>query len=208
MFVTFEGTEGAGKSAVMSLLRAERSSDRWLRAGLPEPVFTREPGAGVIGPAIRKILLESESLNAPEELFLFLADRSSHVATVVRPAIATGKLVLCDRYADSTIVYQGYGRGIDLSFLKLANAMATQGTVPDRTFLFDVDPEIGLARIHSKDRLDREPLEFHRLIREGFLQEANLEPNRWRILDASLSLDALFEQVWIELTELCRSRTG
>lgn len=204
MFVTFEGTEGAGKSAVLHRLQEEQGAERWRASGFPEAIFTREPGAGDLGPQIRKLLLESDSLDPSAELYLFLADRASHVATVIRPALAEGKLVLCDRHADSTIVYQGYGRGIDLDFLRQANSIATYGLKPDKTFLFDLDPEIGLSRIQSKDRLDREPLEFHRKIREGFLKEAEREPNRWVKLDASVTLDRLFEETWEALCSLLR----
>lgn len=179
MFVTFEGPEGAGKSTAIGKVAAElRQLGRRVR-------LTREPGSGELGPQIRKILLDSASLGNAEELFLFLTDRANHVSTVVRPALDQGDIVLCDRFSDSTVVYQGYGRGIDLEFLRQANALATGGLRPDLTLLFDIDPENGLSRLQSLDRLDREPIEFHRRIREGFLSEASREPERWRIVDAS-----------------------
>lgn len=177
--MTFEGPEGAGKStaleAVARLLEAE---------GVP--VFaTREPGAGAFGAAVRQILLGGLHVVPRAELFLFLADRAQHVETEVRPALAAGKLVLCDRYGDSTVVYQGYARGLDVGLLRSLNALATGSLEPDLTILIDVEPETGLARIAHKDRLDAEPLEFHRRVREGFLAEARAFPGRYRVLDGS-----------------------
>ncbi len=179
MFVSFEGSEGAGKSTLIRLL-AET-----LRADEIEVEVTREPGAGTVGGAIRQILLHGEELDPTAELFLFLADRSQHVTRVIRPALDRGAWVLCDRYADSTVVYQGYGRGLDVARLRELNREATMGLSPDVTFLLDLDPAIGLARIASKDRLDSEPIEFHRKVRDGFLTEARFEPERWVVLDAS-----------------------
>lgn len=178
MFVTFEGPEGSGKSTAI----------RTLQQRLPGTVLvTREPGAGAVGGQIRKILLEGEHLIDRCELFLFLADRSQHIEAIVKPALARKEIVLCDRHADSTVVYQGYGRGLDLEHLRSLNRFATGGLKPDLTLLFDIDPEIGLARVQDKDRLDSESIDFHRRVRNGFLAEAALEPARWVKLDANLS---------------------
>lgn len=179
MFVTFEGPEGGGKS---TLIRGLADA---LRSKNLEVLVTREPGAGAVGAAIRDILLHGEQLDAKSELFLFLADRAQHVSQIIRPALAKGAWVLCDRHADSTVVYQGYGRGLDLEQLRSWNRFATGGLVPDVTFLLDLDPAVGLTRIASKDRLDSEPLEFHRKIRDGFLTEAKGDAARWVVLDAT-----------------------
>jgi dTMP kinase len=181
MFITFEGPEGAGKST------AVREVAGRLRARGLTVLTTREPGAGTFGAAVREVLLHGEAMPPAAELFLFLADRANHVARIVRPALARGEWVLCDRFADSTLVYQSHVRGLDLAFVRSANAFATGGLVPDLTLLLDLDPELGLARVSSANRLDREPLEFHRAVRAGFLALAEAEPLRWRIIDAAAS---------------------
>jgi len=178
MFVTFEGPEGSGKSTAI----------RNVAESLEVPcLITREPGAGEVGRRIREILLEGESIDSRCELFLFLADRAQHVASTILPALGDGKVVLCDRHADSTIVYQGYGRGLDLDWLRKLNQYATNELKPDITLLFDLDPVVGLARVTEKDRLDNEALDFHQRVREGFLKEAEREPHRWTILNAAQS---------------------
>lgn len=188
MFVTFEGPEGAGKSTAISCLSSalqERGSS---------VLVTREPGAGSFGKKIRALLLEEGEVVPEAELLLFLADRANHVETIIRPALANGDIVLCDRHADSSVVYQGYARGVDINFLKSGNAFATKGLKPDLTLLFDLDPQIGLSRIgkgRDNNRLDREPLEFHQKVRAGFLDLATQEPDRWVVLDATKASDAL-----------------
>lgn len=189
MFVTFEGPEGAGKSTV---LRTVASSLRSAGRGVIE---TREPGAGAFGERVREWLLHGEAMTPRAELMLFLADRAEHVARVVRPALKRGDVVLCDRHADSTVVYQGYARGLDLDFLREANAFATDGLKPDLTFLLDLPADVGLARAKGGDRLDAEPLEFHEQVRNGFLSEAAKEPERWRVIDATQSVDHVTQQV-------------
>lgn len=152
-------------------------------------VSTREPGSGTVGAQIREVLLHSEAIDSRCELFLFLADRANHVTTVVRPALERGDIVLCDRYADSTVVYQAHARGLDPIGIRELNTFATDGLMPDLTILFDIDPEAGLKRLTSKDRLDAEPILFHRRVREGFIAEARREPERWRVVDASKSIE-------------------
>ncbi|HXH60021.1 MAG TPA: dTMP kinase [Fimbriimonadaceae bacterium] len=191
MFVTLEGPEGAGKSTVMRGL-ASRISE-----GGREVVETREPGAGEFGSAVRDLLLHGEDIDPKTELFLYLADRAEHVAKIVRPALERGAVVLCDRHADSTVVYQGYGRGLDLGLLRDLNAMATGGLKPDLTLLLDIDPAVGLSRTTKGDRLDREPLEFHQKVRGGFLDEAKREPDRWVVIDASRSAEAVLDACWL-----------
>ncbi len=190
MFITFEGPEGAGKSTTLAAI-AQR-----LREMNFEVVTTREPGAGDFGKKIREILLHGDDLDAKAELLLFLADRSNHVAKLIRPALESGAIVLCDRYADSTQVYQAYARGLDEDFVRQGNRFATGGLLPDLTLLFDIEPAAGLARIQSKDRMDSLPIEFHQKVRAGFLLEATSQPERWRILDASASSDEVLESAW------------
>jgi dTMP kinase len=183
MFVTLEGTEGAGKSSVL----------RQLGVALTDlgndVLLTHEPGDSSIGRRIREILLEGGELDSKTELLLFLADRSQHVAEIVRPALDAGKLVLCDRYSDSTVVYQGYARGLDISLLREWNEYATERLKPDLTILLDLDPEIGLKRLVRKDRLDAQPMEFHNAVRSGFMEEAKRDQGRWFIIDASQSIE-------------------
>jgi len=188
VFVTFEGPEGAGKSTLIAALAVEFEQHG------RRVVRTREPGATSFGTEVRRLLLEGDNLSAETELFLFLADRANHVQRTLLPALREGAVVLCDRYADSTLVYQGYGRGLDLAFLRRANEFATGGLRPDLTLLLDLDPEAGLARLDSKDRLDREPIEFHRRIRAGFLAETKLDPDRWILIDASAAPDRVLAQ--------------
>lgn len=187
MFVTFEGPEGAGKSTAI------RGVAGLLRARGLSVVETREPGAGELGKRIRHLLLEPSETPMPDrcELFLFLADRAQNVVTLIEPALERGELVLCDRFADSTLVYQGYARGLDLETLREMNRFATGGRSPDLTLLLDVEPDAGLARIAIKDRLDSESLNFHRAVRDGFLAEARIEPARWRVIDASVPIEAV-----------------
>jgi dTMP kinase len=196
MFVTFEGPEGAGKSTALRAVAVK------LEASGRSVICTREPGSGDFGKRIREILLDGDSVTAETELMLFLADRANHVATVIRPALETGRVVLCDRYIDSTQVYQGFGRGLDADFLRRANLFATRSLLPDITLLFDLDPVIGLERIatalgsRDNNRIDREPLEFHQRIRSGFLELAKQEPQRFRILDANQAPEDLTDQAF------------
>jgi dTMP kinase len=201
MFVTFEGPEGAGKSTALRSVAA-----KLIDLGRTVET-TREPGAGPLGQRIRQMLLEEGTVSVETELLLFLADRANHVETIILPAIKAGKIVLCDRHADSTIVYQGYGRGLDLDFLSAGNQFAAKGLVPDLTLLFDLDVQIGLNRLNIVEetlfdteakrrdinRLDREPLEFHTKVREGFLAIARQESNRFVILNAEKPSERLAE---------------
>ena len=183
MFITFEGPEGGGKTTII-----ERIGER-LRGEGRDVLVTREPGSGTVGSQIREVLLHSEAIDSRCELFLFLADRANHVTTVLRPALEKKQVVLCDRYADSTVVYQAHARGLDPIGVRELNAYATDGLAPTLTILLDLDPEVGLKRLTSKDRLDAEPILFHRRVREGFLIEARRDPDRWRVVDASKTVD-------------------
>jgi dTMP kinase len=197
VFTTFEGPEGAGKTTVIALVAEQ------LRADGYEVLVTREPGAGEVGKAVREILLHGGDIHPHAELFLFLADRAQHIERIIRPFLESEvqkpKVVLCDRHADSTVVYQGHARGMDLDELRRLNWLATAGMVPDRTYLLDLPVEVGLGRLKDPDRLDREPIEFHRRVREGFRAEADREPERWRILDATHTPEQLAEAVLTDL---------
>uniref|UniRef100_A0A832ML32 Thymidylate kinase n=1 Tax=Eiseniibacteriota bacterium TaxID=2212470 RepID=A0A832ML32_UNCEI len=195
LFVTFEGGEGSGKST-----QVERLASRLRARGL-DPLVTREPGGTPLAEGIRALLLDPERRpSAMAEAFLMEAARAELVATVLRPALAAGRIVLCDRYDDSTLAYQGGGRGLDHDLLRTLNRAATGGLTPDLTLLFDVAPEAGLARRAAAgpdtNRLDREPAEFHDRVRARYLALAAAEPRRWVVLDAARPPDALEADVW------------
>lgn len=190
-FITLEGPEGSGKSTLA----------RGLAEAVPGCLLTREPGEGSIGPAIRSLLLHGEALDPWTETFLFLADRRQHVLELIVPALEEGRTVICDRFADSTVVYQGCGRGLPLDRLRQLNDEATDGLVPDMTILLDIAAGAGLSRVSDKNRLDKEPLDFHEAIREGFLAEARRDTKRWRILDASQPQAIVLEQALEMLQE-------
>jgi len=194
MFVTFEGGEGSGKSTQIVRLAAS------LRARGIEPVITREPGGTPLAEGIRALLLDpARSPGALAEAFLMEAARADLVAEVIRPALAQGRIVLCDRYADSTLAYQGAGRGLDPALLGDLNRAATGGLTPDLTLLFDLDPAAGLERRTGApgepNRLDLEPAGFHARVRAGYLELARAEPCRFVRLDASLPPDLLEDRV-------------
>ena len=204
MFLTVEGIEGAGKSTFLGLLENElaKRGVNFLR--------TREPGGCALGQQIRPLLLDiSQKVSDRAELFLFLADRAQHVADTIRPALECGQWVICDRYADSTIAYQGYGRGMDPEELQRLNDYATDGLWPDITFLLDLPVEEGLARAmarngregtsQSEGRFEAEALAFHQRIREGFHLRAKRWPERFRVLDAMQTPEAIVAQAMQEL---------
>ena len=200
-FITFEGGDGTGKSTQIRFL------ERHLIAQGKSCLTTREPGGTSLGQLMRQILLESGNrpISSSTELFLYLADRAQHVHEVIAPAIAQGKIVLSDRHTDSTVAYQGYGRGFDLQLLLSLNRIASQGLTPDITFLFDCPVELGLSRtvhrrsgsatVKSDDRFENEKLEFHEKVRQGFLDLARAEPARFYIIDASHSEQEVFATV-------------
>ncbi len=201
MFITLEGMEGAGKSTLLQGLHK-----RFQAAG-HAVALTREPGGSHIGGALRSILLSPQSSLANEtELLLFLADRAQHVAEVIRPALAAGKVVLCDRFADSTLVYQGCGRGFDPDLLYTLNDVAVAGLWPDTTLILDLPPEEGLRRAVQRNktlcktddegRFEAETLTFHTRIREGFLTLAAQHPHRCVVLDAQQSPQRLLDAAW------------
>jgi dTMP kinase len=201
-FITFEGGDGAGKSTQVKAL------ERHLAARRRSVVSTREPGGTPLGKLIRQALLEvgKQPMGSPTELFLYLADRAQHVQDVILPALKSGKIVICDRYTDSTLAYQGYGRGIDLRVLRELNQMADCGVKPDLTLLFDCPVEVGLSRTAKRiaaeklpsgreDRFERERMEFHEKVRAGYLELARAEPERFRIIDASRSVAETTQEI-------------
>jgi dTMP kinase len=200
-FITFEGGDGTGKTTQI------RSLEGYLRDRRCPCVVTREPGATALGKLLRDVLLKvgDTDIASSTELFLYLADRAQHVKEVVLPAMASGKLVLCDRFTDSTLAYQGYGRGLDLDWLRKLNEMAAAQITPDLTFLFDCPVEIGLARAAQRrdqstiapreDRFEREKLAFHERVRQGFLELASSHSHRFRIIDASGSVEHSSKQI-------------
>jgi dTMP kinase len=195
LFVTFEGGEGSGKSTQVARLAAR------LRAHALDPLVTREPGGTPLAEGIRALLLDPDRRPVPlAEALLMEASRAQLVETVIRPALDAGRIVLCDRYADSTLAYQGGGRGLDPGLLAAWNHAATGGLVPELTLLFDVAHETGLSRRHrasgDTNRLDREVPEFHARVRERYLQLAAAEPRRWVVLDAALPEVELEARVW------------
>ncbi len=196
LFITFEGPDGSGKSTQLKLLA------EWLRAQGYDVLETREPGGTPIGDKVRTILLDpaSREMEPTTEILLFSAARAQHVGQVIRPHLARGGIVLCDRYADSTLAYQGYGRGLDLSTLRVINAFATSGLRPALIIYLDVPVEEGLQRrLKAKggewNRLDAETLAFHQRVRMGYLALAAEEPHRWAVIDASRPTEVVQQEI-------------
>lgn len=191
MFITFEGADGCGKTT-QQMLAAD-----YLESKGYEVLITREPGAKGLGEDIRKILLDYKGpVSERCESLLFLADRAQHVDNMILPAIENGQIVLCDRYTDSTVAYQGYGRQQNLERIKKLNDFATNLLKPDLTFVFDIDVETSMQRVgKEKDRMESEDKEFHNRVRNGYLKLAEEEPNRIKVLDAAKSIDEIHEEV-------------
>ena len=222
LFISFEGGEGSGKSTQAALL-AERLQQAGRRVA-----HLREPGSTGLGDYLRRWLKSNDrSMTHEAELFLFTAARAELVRRVVKPALKDGEIVVCDRYADSTAAYQGYGRGLPLAAVQSANRLAAGGVWPDVTFLLDGDPQALLMRARAQaalydereaadrerdgwrraqesgeERFERAPLSFHERVRAGYLRLAEEEPERWRVLDATLGAGLVAEQVWDEVMRL------
>jgi dTMP kinase len=198
LFITFEGADGCGKSTQMKLLK-----EYLLNKGY-EIVETREPGGKGLGERIRDILLnyDGEVSNRCES-FLFLADRAQNIDVIVKPAIQQGKIVLCDRHTDSSVAYQGYGRGLNIDEINRLNNLSTGGLKPDLTYVFDVDIETSMLRVGTeKDRMESSGKEFFNKVRQGYLELAKKEPERIKVIDSTKPIEDVFADVLKELDAL------
>jgi dTMP kinase len=195
-FITFEGIEGSGKSTQIVMLA------NYLKSRGNSVVLTREPGGTPIGDQIRKILLDpaNKALDPSAELLLYAASRAQHLSEVILPAFAAGTIVLCDRFSDATLAYQGYGRGLDREMIRGLERIVTAGMRPDLTVLLDIDAAAGLARARGRNnsrglegeaRFENEEITFHERVRQGYLALARQEPGRIRVVDASPTPDAI-----------------
>jgi len=203
LFITFEGGEGCGKSTQAKALWKKLS-----RLGIPTEL-THEPGGTVLGNEIRHLLKRKrqDKIMPEAELLLFAACRTQLVTEVIRPNLQKGKVVICDRFADSTTTYQGYGRGIDLAIIKATNELATQGTKPDLTILLDIPATKGLGRKQDKteDRFEAEDIAFHNRVRDGYLKLSAEEPERWLVIDATLPKTEIAEIIWGRVNRLLQT---
>jgi dTMP kinase len=194
-FISFEGPVGAGKST-----QIPKVADYFRQTGY-ELVVTREPGGTQVGDLIRTLVQGTEGLDIKyaTEFLLYAASRAQHAEEIIIPALESGKLVLCDRYADSSVAYQGHGRGLCVDDLKAINNFATKGVYPDISVLLDLDIEVGLTRKSSKDgdwdRLDAENVDFHKKIRLGYLKLVLEDPKRWVVVDAERTPDEVYEEL-------------
>lgn len=191
LFITFEGGDGCGKTTQIKLL------DEYLRNKGYQTLLTREPGSKGLGVKLREILLNYDGDVSPTaESFLFLADRAQHVDCIIKPAIESGIIVLCDRHTDSTVAYQGYGRGLDLEQIALLNKIATGGLKPDLTIVLDVDVETSQKRVGAeKDRMELAGVEFFERVRRGFLEIAKQEPDRVKVVDSKQTIEEIHKQI-------------
>lgn len=204
-FVSLEGIEGTGKTTQAAYL------SKLLTALGFSSLLTHEPGDTVIGERIREVLLHTDhkEMTFMTELLLYNAARAQLLDEKIRPALREGRIVITDRFSDSTVAYQGYGRGIDLKLIASLDSIATNGTKPDLTLLFDLDIETGLRRnrkINKVDRLELEDIEFHKKVRQGFLEIAKNEPARVKVIDASLPLDQVQDAAWNIVNEEMKKR--
>jgi len=185
LFTSFEGIDKSGKSTQISLLVD------YLKEKKYEVVQTCEPGGTRLGKEIERMLLESsvKQISGTAELFLYLADRIEHVNKVIKPALEKDKIVISDRFADASLAYQGYGRGLNIHWIDELNKKATQGISPELTFLLDIEPELANKRSKEKDRIENEEIAFHQRVRQGYLEIARLYPNRVKIINSQDSIE-------------------
>ncbi len=207
VFITFEGPEGSGKSTQVRLL------SRYLEEHGKDFLISREPGGTYLADALRTILLDKATgeISAKAELLLLQTARADHVEKVIKPALDSGRIVVCDRFTDSSIAYQGGGRGIDSETIDKLNSFSTGDIIPDITFILDVPPEIGLerARGYGKkelDRLESEDLDFHLRVRETFLTLAKNNPQRYLVLSGTESVTSISEQITSKVEETLKAR--
>ncbi len=191
LFITFEGADGCGKTTQLNLLK-----DYLISKGF-DVVITREPGGKGLGEKVREILLNYDGVVSDRcESFLFLADRAQNIDIIVNPAVEQGKIVLCDRHTDSTVAYQGYGRGLDITEINMLNNLATHNKKPDLTLVFDVDIETSMQRVgQNKDRMESAGKEFFNRVRNGYLELAKQEPQRIKVINSTKSIEEVFENV-------------
>ena len=191
LFITFEGADGCGKTTQMELLA------KYLKNNGKDVLLTREPGGKGLGEKVREILLNYDGPVSDRcESFLFLADRAQNIDIIVNPAASQGKIVLCDRHIDSTVAYQGYGRGLDIERINKLNDIATNGKKPDLTFVFDIDVETSMKRVgKEKDRMESAGIDFHNRVREGYLELAKQEPQRIKVLDVTNTIEEIHSNV-------------
>ncbi len=213
VFITFEGIEGSGKSTQISLLH------RHLTAAGREVTLTREPGGTAIGDQIRKILLDpaNKSLDAAAELLLYAASRAQHLREVILPALEAGRVVLCDRFSDATLAYQGYGRGLSIPMIRELDRIVTAGLRPRLTILFDIDARAGLGRargrnkragLHGEARFENEAVAFHTRVRDGYYLLAQEEPDRIRLVNAARTPGEIERDVRRIVEEVLRNEAG
>jgi len=178
LFISFEGIDKSGKSSQVKLLA------EYLEKMNCKVVKTCEPGGTRVGQKIKLILLRPSSrISSVSELFLYLADRAEHVRQVISPALEARKIVISDRFSDATVAYQGYGRGLDIAWIEALNEKATQGILPEVTFLLDINPDLARQRAKKKDRIEREEMDFHHRVRQGYLELAKLHPERIKTMN-------------------------
>jgi dTMP kinase len=203
LFVTLEGVEGSGKSTQARMLHEELA-----RRGTPA-LLLREPGGAPLAEAVRRLLLDGRWAPTPEsELLLFLAARAQNTAECIIPALQQRKVVICDRYSDSTLAYQGHARGGDLETIRSIIGYATSGLVPDLTLLLDLDPSVGLMRQTDRNRMEMESLAFHRRVRQGYLDEAARDATRVVVLDATADVTRVHEKIVTVIEARMANRIG
>lgn len=185
LFITLEGADGCGKTTQLNLLKEYLTSRGY------EIVVTREPGGKGLGEKLREILLNYDGEVSDRcEAFLYLADRAQNIDTIIKPAINSGKIVLCDRHTDSSVAYQGYGREQNIDNINMLNELAVNGVHPDLTIVFDIDTETSMARVGAeKDRLESAGIEFHKRVRNGYLEIAKKNPQRIKVVNASQTIE-------------------
>jgi dTMP kinase len=195
--ITLEGPEGSGKSTQAQMLAEELE-----RSGL-KVLLTREPGGDPVSEDIREILLNGQDHSVLDrtEVFLYLAARAQHTERIICPRLEDGFTIVCARYVDSTVAYQGYGSGLDLDLIHRMNSFATGGLMPDLTLLLDIDVETGLRRQSEWNRFERKAVDYHRRVREGFLEEARLHPERIVVIDAAQSIEAIHHEIIRQVAE-------
>lgn len=205
LFVTIEGPEGSGKTSAMRIVKEKLENVGY------SVVTTREPGGTEIGEQIRNVILDPKNteMDSRTEALLYAASRRQHLIEKIWPSLREGKIVFCDRYLDSSLAYQGIARGLGVEQILEVNSYATEGTFPDLTVLFDIDPLLGLERINKNknrevNRLDMEKISFHKQVRNGYLELSRRFPDRYFVVDASLPLEEVSSVVFEKITEMLR----